>query len=461
MKKIGIVLLSLGLIAAFSMSASAVTPEWTGQYYARGSYASNPSMLDQDGGTARGSVGYFDQRLRNFVRLKIADGLTMTGRFDTMETIWGQNTKNTINGDAGKTAQQSIAWEQTWVTFKTGIGTFDVGYKSGTPYGWGTKFMNAPGTAPGIKWSNTFGNLSVLADFNKVSQGDLDTGNSTQRLQRDASNEYYDLGASYKFKDGNAGLLYTYFRNALTRSGTVATSGAVVSNHVLQPYARAKVGPVNVEAEAYYMNGRSASDNSNATGLVDTYIQTKGLYLNAKANLGPAYVGGRFVYASGDDKTTRDAEGGQNNTFKFGTDTDLWGVVTPAILFGYGYHGLSVNSIVTKGDPTSVDPGTTLDNVLLFGLFGGVNVGKNLELSARAFYAKADMDGSLGTPTTTWQGKEYGKEVDLLATYKIYDQLTYNLGFAYLWTGDWFKGLNSSATLKNIYYVSQWIDLNF
>ncbi|MBI4634336.1 MAG: hypothetical protein HY742_10645 [Deltaproteobacteria bacterium] len=454
MKKIWIVLLSLGLIAAFSMPAAAVTPEMTGQYYVRGNYLSNPSMLDQDGGSNRSSLSYMDQRLRTFIRLKIADGLTLTSRMDSMEVIWGQNLKNTIPGDSGKTNQQSVAWEQVYVSFATGIGKFDVGYKSGTPYGWGTKFQNAPGTAPGIKWSNTFGNLSVLADFNKTSQGDLDTASDPQLFQTDANNEYYDLGATYKFKGGDAGLLYTFFRNAITRSSSTPTTGAVVTNHVLQPYVRAKFGPVNVEAEAYYMNGKSSPDDP---ATVDTDYKAQGLYVNGKYTIGPAYIGAKFIYCSGDDPATpNEKEGSLNNTFKYATDTEIWGSISPAILFGYGYHGMGVSSIdSTKGNLSS-DLGNTMDNVWMYSIYGGVDVTKKLALSAKAFYAKADEKLATNSVDT-----DYGTELDLMATYKIYDQLTYNVGFAYLWTGDYFKGTSSSVEVKNVYFVSHWIDLNF
>jgi hypothetical protein len=459
MKKFGIVLLSLGLIAAFSVSAFAVTPEMTGQYYARGSYWNNPSMLEQTGGTGRGSLTLSDQRLRTFIRLKIADGLTFTSRMDSMEVIWGQNLKNSINNDNGKNNQQSVAWEQTYLTFDTAIGKFDVGYKSGTPYGWGTKFMNAPGTAPGVKWQKTFGDLSLVADYNKTSTGDLDNSTANPQLkQQDASNIYYDLGGRYKFKGGDAGFLWTYFRNALTRT---PTNGTLTTNNVLQPYGRAKFGPVEVEAEAYIMRGQTALDTPTA-GSSNTDISTKGLYVNGKVNLGPAYAGAKFVYASGDDKTTsKEIEGTANGTFKYGTDTAIWGQITPAIMFGYGYHGLSVASIPTKGDPTGVDPGTTMDNVWLYSIYGGANIGKKLTLNARAFYMKADQEGKAPTSSATWQSKEYGKELDLQATYKIYDNLEYNVGVAYLWTGDWFKGTNPSADVKNVYYITHWLDLNF
>jgi len=456
MKKFGIVLLSLGLIAAFGMSAYAVTPEMTGQYYARGSFMSNPSMLDQDKGAERGSFSFYDQRLRVFMRFKIADGLTLTTRMDALETVWGRDQANNTNvlgasaSDNRGINEQSFSFEQSWVTFATGVGKFDVGYKSGTPYGWGTKFMNAPGTAPGIKWSNTYGGLTVLADLNKAGKGDWDTtGPGPNLKQSDVDNDYYDLGASYKFQGGEAGLLWTYFRNADKRT---ATGGTLTENHVFQPYVKTKVGPVTLEAEAYYMNGETKSEAGNSAADID--IDTKGLYVNGKFNMGAAYVGGFFLYASGDDPTTPSKkEGTMNSTFKYAQDTDIWGQISPAILFGDDYH----DYVTTQGDSTSKDPANKMDNMWMLQLYGGVTVAKKLELSAKFSYMKAVEDGK----ATGWQSKDYGKELDLKATYKIYDQLSYNMGAAYLWTGDWFKGTNASAPTANIYYLSHWIDLNF
>lgn len=248
--------------------------------------------------------------------------------------------------------------------------------------------------------------------------------------------------------------MYTFFRNAITRSSSTPTTGAAVTNHVLQPYVRAKLGPVNVEAEAYYMNGKSSPDDP---ATVDTDYKAQGLYVNGKYTIGPAYIGAKFIYMSGDDPATpNEKEGSLNNTFKYATDTEIWGSISPAILFGYGYHGMGVTSIdSTKGNLSS-DLGNTMDNVWMYSIYGGVDVTKKLALSAKAFYAKADEKLS-----TTSVDTDYGTELDLMATYKIYDQLTYNVGFAYLWTGDYFKGTSSSVEVKNVYFVSHWIDLNF
>jgi hypothetical protein len=370
-----------------------------------------------------------------------------------MEGMWGADPIMYSSTTANKykdTWQSSLSFEQSYVTFDTGIGTFDVGYKSGIPYGWGTVFMNAPGTAPGVKWSNKFGNVSVLAGLAKTVKGDLLTTGKPTFRQSDADSDYYDLGATYKFKTGEAGLLLTYFRDATARSQST-TSSSMTTVYNFQPYAKAKLGPVDVEAEAYWMSGKSQSD---IAGTADTDIKTKGLYLNGRFNMGPAYVGGVFIYASGDDPATTDTvEGGYNSTLTYSRDSEPWGDISNSILWGDDYQ----DYLTTQGDATATSPGKYIDNVWLYRIYGGYAVTKKLDLSARYSYMKADQE-----PTTTgYQSKNYGTELDLKATYKIYDNLTYNLGAAYLWTGDWFKGTNSSADIKNNYYLSHWINLRF
>jgi len=76
---------------AFSMSAFAVSADFTGQYYVRQNYYSNPSLLDQDKANGRDSWANTDQRLRLFTRLKVVEGVTLTTRVDILESTWGRD----------------------------------------------------------------------------------------------------------------------------------------------------------------------------------------------------------------------------------------------------------------------------------------------------------------------------------------------------------------------------------
>ena len=86
MKKLLVVLLSLGLIVAFSTAASAVDVKFSGGYYVVGVYENNPELIK--GGYSRAA---FFQRIRVQMEFVVAEGLSMTGRFDALEKQWGQS----------------------------------------------------------------------------------------------------------------------------------------------------------------------------------------------------------------------------------------------------------------------------------------------------------------------------------------------------------------------------------
>ena len=111
MRKFWMVLLALGLVAAFSMPAfAAVDGKFSGSLRVRGWYDYNVMGIEKDtvaGATAR---QFYDNRLRMEPVFKIAEGLTLTTRFDALEKKWGQ-TLTTNN--------ESLSFERAYVTFDT------------------------------------------------------------------------------------------------------------------------------------------------------------------------------------------------------------------------------------------------------------------------------------------------------------------------------------------------------
>ena len=85
MKKFWIVLLALGLVAGFAMSASAADVKFSGSYYVYGIYVDNPAMV-KDGKVPQ---AYYHQRLRVQTEFKVAEGLALVTRFDALEKPWG------------------------------------------------------------------------------------------------------------------------------------------------------------------------------------------------------------------------------------------------------------------------------------------------------------------------------------------------------------------------------------
>jgi len=92
MKKSWLVLLSLGLIMAFSVSAFAVDVKVSGEYYAAGMYLNKTSLNDtinQDDGYPGLSTAFYFQRLRVGTDFVVSPCLKLVTRFDALERIWG------------------------------------------------------------------------------------------------------------------------------------------------------------------------------------------------------------------------------------------------------------------------------------------------------------------------------------------------------------------------------------
>ncbi|MBK7552559.1 MAG: hypothetical protein IPI61_13305 [Syntrophaceae bacterium] len=78
-------------------------------------------------------------------------------------------------------------------------------------------------------------------------------------------------------------------------------------------------------------------------------------------------------------------------------------------------------------------------NLMMVKPYIGWKVNPQLEIVAQYAWLKADEVAS------NWDD-EYGKEFDIYATYKIYNNLSYTVGFGYFWTGDYFKGIGGTVT---------------
>jgi len=71
-------------------------------------------------------------------------------------------------------------------------------------------------------------------------------------------------------------------------------------------------------------------------------------------------------------------------------------------------------------------------------------------------YATADK-----TPAVVWDSREYGYEIDLTATYKITNNLSYMLGAAYFFTGDYYKGASDANEVDDNFMVINKLTLTF
>jgi hypothetical protein len=453
MKKLLVVLLSLGLIAAFSMNASAADVKFSGSYYIAGVYENNRRLADTDQAFSR---AFIYQRIRIQPEFQIAEGLSLTTRLDVLEKQWGQtdwrggfddklsSRRETVGVAGGNPRiQESIEFEWGYMTFKTAVGQFEVGMKQSGK--WGTRLGDDSQTRPGIDYRTGFGPVTILASYEKLF--DADTSSQAGYAGKvDADVDTYALAALYKFKAGTAGLRYKYYNYAMNRTKAVPYRSKISE---VSPYLMATFGPVYVESELMYLFGKAKEfegAGAPATGDVDAAGWAG--YLMARMNLGPAYVGGRIVYVSGDDGTdpTKDKTG---SAVAPSHSNDL---NTTLIL---GSDDMQTRANGSLGGANGATRDSSKINTLLYNMFAGYNPTAKLNIEAGITMATADKK------PVGYVSDKYGTEFDITAKYKIYDNLEYMIGAGYLWTGDYFKGNSTANKIGDDYLLMNELTLKF
>jgi hypothetical protein len=261
----------------------------------------------------------------------------------------------------------------------------------------------------------------------------------------DRDRDVYHLLGTYKWKDGIAGLNVNYYN---FRDPRTATDPYIRKYFLITPYAIAKFGPVSLQAEFNYLTGKDEYENILPE---DVTLQSISGWVDVTVNLGMLYAGGTVAYVSGDDPATDKIEGGLINGGRDWNPT--------LIMWNYDRSNWAGN--LRGYDNTAQD--TAMTNAWFFQGRAGVKPVANLDVMASVSYAKADKKpwATAGDPTSAYVGDAYGWEVDVTATYKITQNLSYMLGVGYLFTGDYYKGASEANQLTNDYLVVNKLTLTF
>jgi hypothetical protein len=445
MKKFWLVLLSLGLVMSFSVSAFAVDMKVSGEYYTAGLYLNKTTVADIEGvyvppNGSQGhylsnpSTAFFYQRLRVGTDFVVSPCLKLVTRFDAMERIWGGQRSSVDGGttpatlavdSAGTRAEnENIAVDWAYINYVAPIGTFDVGYMN---YGaTGTIFGNSSYPAARIKYKYSKSPFTIGVDYSKLADNSYSVVNSSATWT-DADKDVYGIEGTYQWKDGKAGMKINHYRYADKKP----TSHYLKKYFLFTPYAMAKIGPVALQAELSYATGDSKDYETSAT---DVKMDQISGWIDATATFAPVYVGATFAYVSGDDPNTTDREEG--GTLKGGND---WNPCL--IMFNY-YDTYNWVGAISGYDGSVVNGG--MSNAWFFQGRVGVKPTPQWDAMLSVSYATADKKpGSSSGPR--FANGTYGTEVDLTGTYKITNNLSYMLGAGYLFTGDYFKGYDSSS----------------
>lgn len=443
MRKFWVVLLSIGLLVAFSMPVCAADVKFSGSYVAQGYYENNRALSDPEDN----SFHNVWQRLRIQTVFQVQEGLSLTTRFDAMEKIWGAMPTTGATVDSGYPSGESnnIKWEQAYISANILGGLFRAGYQQQSVFG--TSFADAADAyGPRVRYDYIVGPFNFLVLWDKVEgQKAYNAGAATANVDRDANK--WDAAFMYKFKGGDAGLLFIFLND--TTASDPAQGGFKKKWYVFDPYAKAKLGPVYIEAEALYVIGQN-KDFEDDAAKPNHNVKKEGwsFYAMAQGDFGPAYAGlvGVWIWGDHTPKGNKDTSGYPGS-----------GGFNPCLLLG-NYDltrwngGLGSNTYGVMGSSAGANAG--LSNVKLGQIFAGIKPIPKLDIKLSWTYAHVDervdnVDSDLG------------HEFDLTATYKIYDNLSYMIGGAYLIAGDWFKGTNENNKVENDYLLTHKLTLTF
>jgi len=439
MKRIWLVLLSLGLVMAFSVSALAVDVKSSGEYYAAGMLLRSVNVANEDSA----GTHFFFQRFRLGNDFIVSPCLKLVTRVDVMERTWEPDTE--ANYDTGS-YDRNFDFDIVYIDYTSPIGLFQVGYMP--DYVWGNIWSNrSTGPTSGqIKYIVPIPNtpVTLVAAYAKEGENSYFLDNTTgSALVADRDYDSYRAGGVFSFKDGEAGLLFIYNRDASSRGITPAPPALpyLLKAWSIDPYFKAKVGPVALQAEAVYQFGKIQMEDP--YGAYDQDISSLTAWLDADAKFGIVGVGGSLAYVSGDDDATDDTK---HDTLTGGRDWD------PCLIM---FNNTTMNSWVGPIASYTTTSGIVgeMKNAIFGQLRATLTPVPEFTGLMSVSYAQADK-------APKGYEDDYGMEVDITGTYKITNNLSYMLGFGYLFTGDYYKA-GTSNDVEDNYIILNKLTLNF
>jgi hypothetical protein len=431
MKKVLSTVAALGLVAGIATSAAALELKVKGDYLVEGYSITNGmgvlggnglalAHTAQTGETLRYSTdAYFQHKFTINADLKVNDKLTMKTRIRLVDyaTIWGAQDDTQV-GDGN-----NFAVKRLWMVYKSPIGQWEIGRR---PAGsWENTFVNNGTRADRIMWKSgkiLGDDFSMYAFYQKSKEVDGYTADS------DLDSDYYEVYGAFTGY-GKTSLAYGFKQD---KTNDIA-GGSLVEVSRIKGYGKYPImDMLKLEFEFDHLFGDKDLNNGMGTQIdIDSWAFMTAL----DANFGAASANFMYFYISGDENGTTDGESSAYSTTN-GTGNDFEPLY------------------ILTGTQTSIlnnDMGSTNE----FGV-AARTAGAHGFVAAADFQAseKLGFHGALGYAQAAdekegWDS-EYGWEVNAGASYKLLDNLTYNLHFGYLDTGDFFKGPSIARETNSI-----------
>jgi len=476
MRKIGVFMVCMAVFGfLYAGSARAVDVKFSGTFDVTGLYDARPTMDSSDASSA-----LFFQELNLRAVFEVAPGLSLTTKIVALTKIWGDTDWNGTRGDSfgrpvgggsaeigppsarvqASRARENIEIQEAYLTYNAGkVGTFRVGY---VPHDtqWGTVWGTSERPCAIIQWGKPVGDFSFGLKYIKANEG-----SNTYKWQDNTSNnsdsDVYVGNVMYKKDFLFTGFKWAYLNNRAGRSATspdwiTLPRESTTTGHLLTPFVIMTFGPVKIEAEVEHFTGKRKFHGGTGN---DLSMRTLAAFLNGEYTQGPFGVGATLAYASGND--------GASGVMGQLPDTSFtsWGGLdyNPGLIMwnedrNEWRGGLGASHLGSSG-PIANNVRSGVANARMVSLYGNYKPTESWNLKLVWLYAKA--------AERAWNGggrfvsKDYGHEVDFIATYKITNNLKYMVGAGYLFAGDYFKGSDKNNKVSDDYLFTNKLTLTF
>lgn len=427
MKKNLVILGAVALTAAAAVPALAFENEFHGMFRAYG-WMSN--ALSGGAGLTLAKPDrtntYMEQRARLQYIAKASDDLKLVTHFELDTLFGGANGAKYQSNDAGALDADSVTLETKNVYLDFNIPNAPVNVKLGLqPYNdaYQGTFGNFDGT--GVLATAKFNAFTPSIGWFRTSE---EAGTGPSYAIGKATNDLLVVDGKFAVnKDFTVGANYMYFDHSLDAAQGAQPSAFALNVHTIGLNTSAKVGPATINAFLGYQFG-------DATKTRD--LSAYGGALTAKIKAGPGNVNLAGLYLSGDKQNAGNGDINSWQSIASNGNTSYFNASNMWLLIR---NGATINSSASIGTNDLTKGGRGI-----MGLFAGyegtagkVFYGANAGIAHTAV-EKTAQDGNLGT------------ELNANVGYKLYDNMSAQIGGAYAFLGDGMNSDNPAKLMSNI-----------
>lgn len=466
MKKVLSTVAALGLVAGMATAAQALEFSVSGYYFVEGTHMSSAdgtgvvTTVDADkvagidtgvnvtgltsGVTLDDEAPNDDYWNHEFVIkpvMKVNDKIAMKSKIYLAADKFGNDSATIAptDNDLAVANGGNVTVHHLYMEYMSPIGMLRVGRTSAGLWqgdflssdGYGNRIMYFPNWLPE--------NIGGCVFIQKVNENDSRAGNDLV----DADTDLYEVSAWYKTKDLKVALGYDFW-------DMNQAAASDYTRHRIKGYYNQNMGNIYAEMEFSYDWGTMDWD---AAGVKDTDIDTFAIMADVGMTMDKLDVGMMFIYASGDDDATdNDNESAMGHVYgSLGEQFQPYTILT-------GRH-----TGMLSNDFNGTNADMAFHGIMSLGVHADFAVTDKLSLHTAVAYAMADTDE---VATGIEIDDEYGWEIDLGASYKLMDNLTYSADFGYLMAGDFFKGYEIAGVgpfgdAEDVYVLNHRLTMEF